>query len=195
MTGDTKRRFLSRLIFTFFGVILLFSFQSNASVNGAKADTLFRRTPGTVTPKGPYRPERTKKSDILYTRLDVQFDWVKQQVPASAILKFKSHFYPQNVLELDAKDLTIKGISLLDTTEIWRLTTEEIAGKVKKKLEFTYDKRKLIIKLGQEYTRKDTLFVKIDYIAKPNDVPRGKAGDSASDKGLIFYQCRRNRRR
>jgi aminopeptidase N len=190
MTGDTKKRFLSRLIFTFFGVILLLPFQSNASVNGAKADTLFRRTPGAVTPKGPYRPERTKKSDILYTRLDVQFDWVKQQVPASAVLKFKSHFYPQNTLELDAKGFDIKGIALLDTVgDYGSLTTEEIAGKVKKKLEYTYDKRKIIVKLGQNYSRNDTLFIKIDYVARPNNVPRDKPDDSPSDKGLYFINA------
>ncbi|ACT96079.1 Peptidase M1 membrane alanine aminopeptidase [Dyadobacter fermentans DSM 18053] len=188
MTGDNTRPFLNRLIFTILG-ILSFAFSTPAQA-GTDADTLYRRNPGTITPKGPYRPERPRKNDILYTRLDVQLDWAKQQVPASAILKFKPHFYPQNTLELDAKGFEIKGISMLDTTgEYGDLTTEEIAGKVKKKLEFSYDKRKLTIKLGQEYTRKDTLFVKIDYIAKPNDVPRGKEDDSASDKGLYFINA------
>ncbi|OJV16714.1 MAG: peptidase M1 [Dyadobacter sp. 50-39] len=188
MTGDIKRPSLNRLIFTFFGILSL-SF-SAPLLAGVDADTLYRRNPGTVTKQGPYRPERARKNDILYTRLDVQLDWVKQQVPASAILKFKPHFYPQTILELDAKGFDVKGISLLDTNaEYGDLSTEEITGKVKKKLEFTYDKRKLTIKLGQEYTRKDTLFVKIDYIAKPNDVPRGKEDDSASDKGLYFINA------
>jgi aminopeptidase N len=188
MTGDNKT-FLNRLIFAIFGILLTLSFSSQAATRPA-ADTLFRRNPGTVTPKGPYRPEKPKKSDILYTRLDVQFDWVKQQVPASAILQFKPHFYPQNTLELDAKGFDIKAISLMDTSGNYgSLSTEAIAGKIKKKLEYTYDKRKLTIKLGQEYSRKDTLFVKIDYVARPNDVPRGKDDDSASDKGLYFINA------
>jgi aminopeptidase N len=188
MTGDNKT-FLNRLIFAIFGILLTLSFSSQAAT-GLAADTLYRRNPGAVTPKGPYRPEKPKKSDILYTRLDVQFDWVKQQVPASAILQFKPHFYSQNTLELDAKGFDIKAVALMDTSGNYgSLSTEAIAGKVKKKLEYTYDKRKLTIKLGQEYNRKDTLFVKIDYVARPNDVPRGKDDDSASDKGLYFINA------
>jgi len=179
--------FLSRLIHSVFTALIFLSFSANAS---EVADTLRKRTPGAVTPQGPYRPERPKKSDIIYTRLDVSFDWDKQQVPASAILMFKPHFYPQNTLELDAKGFDIKGIALLDTVgDYGFLSSEEITKKVKKKLEYTYDKRKLIIKLGQNYTRNDTLFVKIDYVARPNDIPRDKPDDSASDKGLYFINA------
>lgn len=182
-----RGQFLSRLIYTFCTAFVLISLPADAS---EVADTLRRRTPGVMTSQGPYRPERSKLSDILYTRLDVAFDWEKQHVPASAILKFKSHFYPQNTLQLDAKGFDIKGVSLLDTVgDYGTLTTDEIAGKIKKKLEYTYDKRKLIIKLGQNYSRADTLYVKIDYVARPNDVPRGRPDDSPSDKGLYFINA------
>lgn len=187
VTGHDRGLFLGRLIFVICTALLLFSVPSQAA---EVADTLRRRNPGTVSSQGAYRPERPRKSDILYTRLDVAFDWEKQQVPASAVLMFKPHFYPQNILELDAKGFDIKGIALMDTVgDYGSLSTEEIQGKVKKKLEYTYDKRKLLIKLDQSYTRKDTVFVKIDYIARPNDVPRDKPGDSASDKGLYFINA------
>ncbi|MCE6992402.1 M1 family aminopeptidase [Dyadobacter sp. CY323] len=190
MTGHTKRFLLNRFIFSIFGILLLLPLISQGSNPISRTDTTYRRNPGTVSPKGPYRPARAKKSEIIYTRLDVQFDWVKQQVPASAVLKFKPHFYPQNTLELDAKGFDIKGVVMLDTVgDYGSLTTEEIAKKVVKKLEYSYDKRKLIIKLGQNYTKKDTLLVKIDYTARPNDVPRGKADDSVTDKGLYFINA------
>ena len=115
MTGHSKRRFLNRFIFSIFGILLLLPFLSQGSNPISRTDTTYRRNPGTVSPKGPYRPARTKKSEIIYTRLDVQFDWVKQQVPASAVLKFKPHFYPQNTLELDAKGFDIKAVVMLDT--------------------------------------------------------------------------------
>ncbi|TLV01587.1 peptidase M1 [Dyadobacter luticola] len=189
MTGHYKGLFLSRLILFFFGILLCLSPEIKASTFAA-ADTIYRRNPGTTTPKGPYRSERARKSDILYTRLDVQFDWAKQQVPATAILKFKPHFYAQNTLELDAKGFDVKGVVMLDTVgDYGDLSKSEIAAKVTKKLEFTYDKRKLLIKLGKNFTRKDTLFVKIDYVARPNDVPRGKPDDSPSDKGLYFINA------
>ncbi|SKB56296.1 aminopeptidase N [Dyadobacter psychrophilus] len=185
--GHHTGLFLSRLIYICYAAFLLLSVPSYAS---EVADTLRRRNPGTVSKQGPYRPERPRKSDILYTRLDVAFDWEKQQVPASAVLMFKPHFYPQNTLELDAKGFDIKSISLMDTVgDYGTLSTEEIQGKIKKKLEYTYDKRKLLIKLDQSYTKKDTVFVKIDYIARPNDVPRDKPGDSASEKGLYFINA------
>lgn len=190
MACEYKPLFLSRFISALFTISLSLLLTNIASGFTAPADTVYRRNPGTITPKGPYRPENVKKSEILYTRLDVQFDWAKQQVPASAILKFKSHFYPQNTLELDAKGFEIKSIALLDTVgDYGMLTKEEIAAKVTKKLEFTYDKRKLVIKLGQNYSRKDTLFVKIDYVARPNDIPRGKQEDSSTDKGLYFINA------
>ncbi|WP_439555200.1 M1 family aminopeptidase [Dyadobacter sp.] len=190
MTGRNTL-LLSRLIAAIFAFTLLLTSVSAAPFNRVPADTVYRRNPGTITKKGPYRPERTRKSDIIYTRLDVQFDWVKQQVPASAVIAFKSHFHPQNTLELDAKGFDIKGVSMLDTVgDYGALTTEEIAGKVVKKLNFTYeDKRKLIIKLDKNYTRNDTLLVKIDYVAKPNDLPRNKPDDSQTDKGLYFINA------
>ncbi|WP_229254639.1 M1 family aminopeptidase [Dyadobacter linearis] len=190
MAGHNTNVF-RRLVFTFFGLILLLPFNSGSAASFFQSDTLYRRNPGTVTKKGPYRPERTKKSDILYTRLDVQFDWAKQQVPASAIVMFKAHFKPQNTLELDAKGFDIKSVSLLDTVgDYGSLNSEEIAAKITKKLNFTYeDKRKLIIKLDKDFTRNDTLFVKIDYVAKPNDVPRNKPDDSQTDKGLYFINA------
>ncbi|GGC00904.1 M1 family aminopeptidase [Dyadobacter sediminis] len=190
MTGKNNKFFHNGLICIIFGVLLISPLVSRSEKHRETADTLFRRTPGTITPQGPYRPENPKKSDILYTRLDIQFDWVKQQAPASAVLMFKPHFYPQNTLELDAKGFDIKEINLLDTLANYGdIAAGEIAGKVKKKLEYTYDKRKLIVKLGKNYMRKDTLFIKIDYVARPNDVPRGKADDNVSDKGLYFINA------
>ncbi|WP_138477534.1 M1 family metallopeptidase [Dyadobacter bucti] len=190
MASDNGKSFLTRLIYTFLGFLLILPLTSNASLFTAESDTLYRRNPGNITPKGPYRPERVKKTDILYTRLDVRFDWERQQVPASAILMFKSHFYPQNTLELDAKGFDIKAVSMMDAAGNYGdLTIKDITGKVNKKLEYSYDKRKLTVKLGKSYSRNDTLFVKIDYVARPNDVPRDKEDDSPLDKGLYFINA------
>ncbi|CAG5004698.1 hypothetical protein DYBT9275_03426 [Dyadobacter sp. CECT 9275] len=177
---------------TFIFIILGFLFAGQASIAAGKTampDTVYRRNPGMRTPKGPYRPERPKKNDLIYTRLDVSFDWVRQQVPASAIIKFKPHFYPQNTIELDAKSFDIKGVVLLDTlSNLGNASSRDIARKTIKKLEYTYNKRKLTVKLDRSYTRKDTVCIKIEYIAKPNEV-KGNAQNGHSEKGLYFINA------
>ena len=186
---DKTGKFLKNGICVFFGIISLFAPVALHAENSV-IDTLYRRTPGIVTPKGPYRPEKTIKNNILYTRLDVKFDWERQQVPASAIIKFSPHFYPQNTLELDAKGFEIKGISQLNSLpDYGSVPVKDLSKQVNKKLEFSYDKRKLTIKLGRSYTRKDTIFVKIDYVAKPNEVPHNQAGENPADKGLYFINA------
>jgi len=188
MTRLMCKSFIQKRIGLLFVILILFI--ANTKSYSSSIDTLYRRVPGMVTPKGLYRPERTLKNDIVYTRLDVKFDWQRQQMPATAIIKFNPHFYPQNTLELDAKGFDIKEIVQLDSlADYGSATLAEINKRVLKKLEYTYDKRKLIIKLGREYTRNDQVFVRITYTAKPNDLPRDQPGDHPMDKGLYFINA------
>jgi len=172
----------------FFGIALLFvAFSVNARDHFVEKDTIYRRNLGVISKQGPYRPSRTLKNDLIHTRLDVEFDWLRQHVHGTAVIQFKPHFYPQNTLELDAKGFDIKGISQLDTDHNFGSESQkELSRHTAKKLDYTYDKRKLIIKLGREYNAKDTLYVKIDYVAKPNEIPRDQADDNPNDKGLYF---------
>jgi len=175
----------------FFGIAFLFAaFSVDAKDHFSEKDTLYRRNPGVVSKQGPYRPTRTLKHDLIHTRLDVEFDWLRQQVHGSAVVSFKPHFYPQNTIELDAKGFDIKGISQLDNfQEFGAAAPKDLAKRTVKKLDYTYDKRKITIKLGKEYTAKDTLYVKIDYVAKPNDLPKDQPGDNPNDKGLYFINA------
>lgn len=186
---ERKKNVLQRSGFcNFFGITLLFlAFGANASHIEVKNDTIFRRNPGNVTRQGPYRPSRTLKHDLIHTRLDVQFDWLRQQVHGTAVISLKSHFYPQNTVELDAKGFEIKSISQLKSVpNFGDVSLKELESQINKKLEYTYDKRKLTIKLDKNYTAKDTLYVKIDYIAKPNQLPKEAQGENPNDKGLYF---------
>jgi aminopeptidase N len=122
--------------------------------------------------KGPYQPSKTLKNDLLHTRLEVSFDWENQYLNGIATLTFKPYFYPQNILELDAKGMDIHSIDL-------------ISPKVQS-LKYTYDKRKILISLDKVYQRKDSFAVQIKYTAKPNDLPKGGSEAITSDKGLYF---------
>ncbi|SEI80957.1 aminopeptidase N [Dyadobacter koreensis] len=175
----------------FFGIAFLFAaFSVDAKDHFIEKDTLYRRNPGVISKQGPYRPTRTLKHDLIHTRLDVEFDWLRQQVHGSAVISFKPHFYSQNTIELDAKGFDIKGISQLDSfQDFGSAAPKDLTKHISKKLDYTYDKRKITIKLGKDYSAKDTLYVKIDYVAKPNDLPRDQQDDNPNDKGLYFINA------
>jgi aminopeptidase N len=149
-----------------------------------------RRVPGMVSPQGPYRPARTLKNDLIHTRLSVRFDWLRQHVLGTAVLTFKPYFYPQQTLVLDAKGFDIQSVYQLDTLKrvdpVTKLTSLE---PIQDSLEYSYDRRKLTIRLRRAYTRKETLHVQIKYVAKPNELPRGEPDDHPEDKGLYFINA------
>ncbi len=120
----------------------------------------------------PYNPERTKKHDLLHTRLEIKPDWQKQYLYGTATLTLKPHFYSQNTLELDAKGFEIQQIMLNNQS-----------------LKFDYNKAKLTIQLGNLFSRKDTFKVQIQYIAKPNELAAGGSAAIISDKGLYFINA------
>jgi aminopeptidase N len=169
-------------------IILLFVIQhSFAKSPISTADTT--KKPTWVPKKGPYRPTRALKNDILHTQLDLHFDWLRQHALGTAVITFKPYFYPQKTLELDAKGFDIKGVFQLDTLERLDSTTKQLVRDyLFDTLEYTYDKRLLTIKLRRTYSRFDTLHIKIDYVAKPNELPEGIVG-TKGDKGLYFINA------
>lgn len=122
-----------------------------------------------IPAQGNYNPERTKKNDLIHTKLEIKPNWTKQTLLGTATLTFKPHFYTQNLLELDAKGFDIQEVTMQS-----------------KPLKYEYDKLILKIDLGKYYTKNDTLTVQIKYVAKPNDLPLGGSQAITADKGLYF---------
>lgn len=121
----------------------------------------------------PVQPTATVATDLLDTKLDVRFDWGKQWLLGTATLMLRPHFYPQNQLVLDAKGFDVKNVRL-------------VAGSKEKNLTYTYDKRKLVITLDRQYPRTEAYQVRINYVAKPNELSAGGSAAITSDKGLYF---------
>lgn len=119
--------------------------------------------------QGKYNPERTKKNDLIHTKLELRPNWAKQHMVGVATITFKPHFYPQSTLELDAKGFDIQMVRMKG-----------------KELKFDYNKQVIKIELGQTLTRKDSAQVQILYIAKPNELPQGGSAAITADKGLYF---------
>jgi len=130
--------------------------------------------PSWLPPTTPVQPAATVVTDLLNTKLDIRFDWAKQQLIGVATLTVQPHFYPQSQLVLDAKGFEVKSIRLLTKNN------------KDKNLNYTYDKRRLTITLDHQYTRTEPYQVRINYIAKPNELAAGGSAAITSDKGLYF---------
>ncbi len=126
-----------------------------------------------VVNPGPYRAENTKLHELRHTRLEVRFDWEKQHLLGKATLELRPYFYPQNILELDAKGFDIHSVKLVE-------------GGSKELLTYKYNSRKLVVSLNRTYQRDESYFVEIDYTAKPNELDTGGSEAITSDKGLYF---------
>ena len=129
--------------------------------------------PNRVVERPIYNPSRTKLHDLVHTKLDVRFNWEKAYLYGKAELTLTPYFYPSSTLELNAKGFDINKVELITDAGNTELT-------------YSYDDLWLTIDLGNEYTRKDTFRVFIDYTAKPDELEAGGSAAITSDKGLYF---------
>ena len=120
-----------------------------------------------------YQASRTVLFDLIHTELHVSFDWENSHLHGVASITLSPRFYPQDTLILDAKDMEIHFV-FLD----------------KQQLKYIYDGEKLKIALNKTYTRSDTLTVKVEYTAKPDERIQGGSSAIAGDKGLYFINPR-----
>lgn len=125
-------------------------------------------------PDSEYRATYDQPVDLIHTELHLKPDWQKKWMYGRALITLKPHFYPLDSLVLDAKGMTLHSISL--STNGW--TQDSVP--------FTYDSLKIVIRPNRKFKRQDTLVVKIDYIARPDE--RLTSGSQAiqGDKGLYF---------
>jgi aminopeptidase N len=118
-----------------------------------------------------YNASATKTFDLEHTEIRIAFDFAKRHAPAQATLTLKPWFKATDQLVLDAKNFEIKKVALVSGTD----------------LRYKYDGNQLTITLDRAYTRTESVKVRIDYVARPDD--RANIGGSdaiSSDKGLYF---------
>ena len=139
-----------------------------------------------------YQATHTKSNDIIHTKLWVSFDWQKSQLTGKAELQIKPYFYATNMLYLNARGMEIKSVKLAEK-QVKDLPIKKGGKSVVTETIFTdkpvtykYENDSIKINLGKEYTSKETYYVTIEYIAKPNDLKEGGSGAISSDKGLYF---------
>lgn len=120
-----------------------------------------------------YRGSATRVNDMVHTRLEVCFDYTKVYLSGKAWLTLKPHFYPTDSLTLDAKNMDIKAVWL-------------VQPQGKKKLKYSYDKVQLRINLGKQYQASEKYIVFIDYGVKGLE-PQAAKGDRPG--GLYFINA------
>lgn len=120
-----------------------------------------------------YHSSATRTFDLIHTELRLSFDYTRQAVLGEALLTLTPFIYSQNELVLDAKDFEIHETMLLDAEQATPLT-------------FAYDQEAIRLKLPREFTREDTLHVKITYTAFPEKGDGESSAAISDSKGLYF---------
>ncbi len=123
-----------------------------------------------------YLPSRERKFDLLHTRLDVQFDWEKEEMQGLASLKLTPYFFNQELLELNAQAMLINKVNLLKGNQLMPLKFEN-TGKM------------LIITLDTIYSKGQELNIEIDYVSRPGKVASGGNYAITDNKGLYFINA------
>lgn len=120
-----------------------------------------------------YHASETKINDLVHTKLDVRFDYSKSWMYGKAWITLHPHFYATDSLNLDAKGMTIKEVSLIKS------------GK-HIPLKYIYDSLHLRISLDKSYRGGENYTVFIDYISKPDEIKEKGTDLPLADKGLYF---------
>ncbi len=140
--------------------------------------TVFVEDPNKIAIRPVYQASNTKEFDLIHTKLDVRFNWMKAHLYGKAEISLTPHFYSNNELTLDARGMNIEKVQLLTMgSDSLPLNTD---------LTYAYDSLKLRITLDRNYTKEDTLKLFIEYTAKPNELTEGGSTAITSDKGLYF---------
>jgi aminopeptidase N len=116
-----------------------------------------------------YNPSETQLTDLIHTKLEVNFDWKQSRMNGIATITAKPHFHATQELILDAKGMDINSVKMNGET-----------------VEFAYILDVLNIQLDKEYTRDQEYTVVIDYVSKPDERTTGGSAAITSDKGLYF---------
>ena len=131
--------------------------------------TISENTPGSNIYRGSY----TQVIDIINTRLDLSFSWDSAYVYGKATIQARPYFYASDQITLDANGFRINTVSLVSKDE-------------RQPLRYTYNGKKLDIKLDRIYTSGQNYTILIDYVAMPNKLKIGEDIASAGDRGFYF---------
>ncbi len=124
-----------------------------------------------------YRAVPEKINDLVHTKLEARFDYSKSYMYGKVWITLEPHFYDVDSLTLDAKGMDIKAVGL-------------VKGKTTAPLKFKYDGKQIFIQLNKVYHKGQQYKIYIDYVSKPDELPKGGSSAITDDKGLYFINPR-----
>lgn len=168
--------------------------KTNTVASGDKSITIPLDTINVVSAKREiYRASNTRLTDIIHTKLEVEFDWTLCRMSGHATIEAKPYFYPTSKLYLNARGMDIKNVKVLesDMQPVKSLPKDGISPSdvelYSGPMSYKYENDSLKINLGRVFTAEEKYVVIIDYVAKPNEL-KASGGSAAitDDKGLYF---------
>ncbi|MCX6197948.1 MAG: M1 family metallopeptidase [Bacteroidetes bacterium] len=174
-TPQTNFMFLRLLIAACFFLCVASCSSTKKTATAKNMETINLDTLEIVASReNPYRASATKDFDLVHNKLEVSFDYSKQQLFGKTTITLQPHFYSQYSLTLDAKQFDIHELSLVKTDGSHQ------------PLLYSYDSLELKIQLDKKYEAGETLKIFVDYTAKPEERHAGGSAAISEDKGLYF---------
>ncbi len=127
--------------------------------------------------KTVYQSSRKIQTDLIHTKLEIRFDWLKQHLIGKSTITAKQHFFTSDSLILDAQGMEIKQI---------------LCNKAP--LKFTYDSSQIFIQLDKKYTKEEKFIVEIEYVSKPNEIKSTEGIAIRENKGLYFINPKKEQK-
>ena len=127
--------------------------------------------------KNNYRGAYKRTVALEHTKLKVAFNWKKKELLGEAEITLRPYFYSIDSVVLNSRGMELIEVSLL-------------SGKNKHTpLKFDYDSMLIKIKLDRTYTKDESLILYINYISRPENLPKGGSRAIQKNKGLYFIDA------
>ncbi len=151
---------MKKIIIAYFLFFSVTCFSQSESREGEVWRTIYRATPARI-------------NDLIHTKLEVRFDFPRSWMYGKAWITLKPHFYPTDSLNLDAKSMAVKEVSIIKNGRHIPL-------------KHSYDSLNLRITLDRTYKPDENYTIFIDYISKPDENRAKGSAAIFGAKGLYF---------
>ena len=124
-----------------------------------------------------YRAAYTSTFDLIHTKIEIKPDFKSRTVKGLATILLHPHFYSSDTLVLNAHQMIIIGVSLIDSVRT-----------ITYKHELPYENTSSLLKiyLGRKYSKDEIVTVQIDYIGQPELVLPDGSVAIKSNRGFYF---------